>query len=193
MLIRGFYSDPHFGHAAVVNYCKRPFVDVEEMDTQLIDNYNDLIGKGDTVLWLGDCFFGSSEYAKDVMDELNGTKILVWGGHDGSISRMLKVGFSMVMYFAYVSIADQTCLARHYPYPGSKHRDGRIVNDYVEQHLMPLKNQVLIHGHTHTDKRLINNQIHVGVDAWDFKPVMFEQVEELVKTIKNIRDSVEGY
>ena len=192
-MITAFYSDPHFGHDNIINFCDRPFKDVDDMDTQLIDNYNELIKEDDTVLWLGDCFFGSTDYAKDIMYELHGNKILVCGPIEDRITRMLKIGFSVVLHFCYVNVAEQTCLARHYPYPGTKHRDGRNVDDYVDTHLNPIKSQILLHGHTHTNIKRLGNQIHVGVDAWDYKPALLTDVEDLVKELRPSKESAVGY
>lgn len=53
-----FISDPHFGHKNVLEFEKRPFSTVEEMDQAIIDNVNYTIKKkNDIVFWLGDMFF----------------------------------------------------------------------------------------------------------------------------------------
>ncbi len=47
-----FISDPHFGHKNVLEFEKRPFSTVEEMDQAIIDNVNYTIKKR-TILCFG--------------------------------------------------------------------------------------------------------------------------------------------
>lgn len=35
-----FTSDTHFGHANIINLCKRPFRDVNHMNDMLVENWN---------------------------------------------------------------------------------------------------------------------------------------------------------
>lgn len=78
-----FTSDTHFGHENVVKY--RPdFSSVEEMDEGLIKNWNDTVGKNDTVIIMGDMFFRNKRPAEEYLERLKGEKILVRGNHDES-------------------------------------------------------------------------------------------------------------
>lgn len=179
-----YWADPHFGHKRIIELCYRPFSSTEEMDDALIDNYNSYVCKDDTVAWLGDTFFMSVAGAKRIMDRLNGRKVLIWGGHDKSFSAMLRMGFSAVALQMDVLIADRVCTLCHFPYPSTRlhdteEEDGRFVK------LRPLKKrgQVLIHGHTHLKEKFSGTMIHVGVDAWDFKPVAHHMLETLVNKI----------
>jgi len=51
---------------------------------------------------------------------------------------------------------------------------------YAELRPVRRKGEVLIHGHTHLKRKLHENMIHVGVDAWDFRPVLYEEIEEMI-------------
>lgn len=44
-----FTSDLHFGHAAVIHYCKRPYGSLEEMHAALIRNWNQFVRPEDVV------------------------------------------------------------------------------------------------------------------------------------------------
>ena len=44
-----FTSDHHFGHAGALGLYERPFASVAEMDRQMIDRWNSVIGPDDEV------------------------------------------------------------------------------------------------------------------------------------------------
>ena len=48
-----FTSDTHFGSKRTLELSKRPFDTVEDMDSQIIENWNKAVGKNDTVIHLG--------------------------------------------------------------------------------------------------------------------------------------------
>lgn len=49
-----FTSDLHLGHPAIIGMQNRPFGNVEEMNQVLLENYNSVVHKNDTVYILGD-------------------------------------------------------------------------------------------------------------------------------------------
>jgi len=58
-----FTSDMHLGHKNIIKYSNRPFNSLVEMDQVIIDNYNSVVKKGDTVYDLGDfCFTNPKKY-----------------------------------------------------------------------------------------------------------------------------------
>ena len=78
-----FISDTHFGHTNIIPYCDRPFVSVEQMNRYMIQQWNSVVKKNDTVYHLGDfslCI--SPEEVKDIVSQLNGNIRLVKGNHD---------------------------------------------------------------------------------------------------------------
>ena len=181
MNITAFYADPHFNHMSrsggIIKLADRPFADIDEMNEALIDRYNRAIGELDTVLWVGDCFFYSFRKAREIMDRLNGEKLLVLGNHDKGASSMAKLGF-LVMDKCIMHIAGRACEVNHYPYAGG----GRPEDDgFADHRPKPVKGRILIHGHHHLNRQVYKNMIHVGVDAWDFYPAPMIQVEELIR------------
>lgn len=73
-----FTSDMHLGHKAVIRMQNRPFENVEEMNRILIDNYNSVVHKDDTVYILGDiCYRISVDSANDLIASLKGKKYLM--------------------------------------------------------------------------------------------------------------------
>ena len=49
-----YISDLHFGHANILKFDNRPFRNTEEMETSLIENWNNTVLAGDTTYILGD-------------------------------------------------------------------------------------------------------------------------------------------
>lgn len=76
-----FTSDTHFGHENIIKFCKRPYQSVEEMNEALIENWNKVIGKNDTVFHLGDFALGGSTVWNNTLDRLNGKIYLIFGNH----------------------------------------------------------------------------------------------------------------
>lgn len=179
-MINAFYSDPHFGHTNIIKLAGRPFSSVKRMDEYLIYRYNDKVGMNDVVLWLGDAFLCPIDKAKGIMQQLNGTKLLVLGNHDRTTKTMTDIGFSLVMDTASLNIDGRSCRFSHFPYAGAVHARG-VDDRFKEKRLTRRRNEILIHGHTHTDRKVMNSMINVGCDANDFAPVLYD---ELVQTMK---------
>ncbi len=49
-----FTADHHFGHANIIDFCQRPFADVDAMDEALVARWNEVVGDEDEVWYLGD-------------------------------------------------------------------------------------------------------------------------------------------
>jgi len=168
-----FYSDPHFGHAKIIEYCERPFMDVNHMADRLIENYNSQVERNETVLWLGDCFFRHTDgKMANVLDALNGKKVLVAGNHDRKSCRMAAVGFEFVTKQLVWQQEGHTFRGSHYPWRDMM-QDERFPNWHPKRN----KAEVLVHGHTHDKRKHAGgNSVHCGVDAWDYSPVSIDDV-----------------
>ena len=75
-------TDTHFNHENIRNgklegTC-RPF----DYQKQILDNWNQLVAPNDLVYHLGDVIFARKEELADIMNSLNGIKILIRGNHD---------------------------------------------------------------------------------------------------------------
>lgn len=187
-----FTSDTHFGHSNIIKYCDRPFKNTDHMDRVIIDNWNDTVSDDSIVFHLGDVAMGDITKSLPKVGLLRGCKVLVTGNHDRTF---VKYGAAKVSqwtpeyekYFdlvesekgmGYKSPEGVRFALSHFPYtgdhtPSDRHSDVRPVDNG-----MPL-----IHGHTHSTDRLTlsikgTQQIHVGVDAWDFTPVSWDQIKE---------------
>ena len=78
-----FTSDLHFYHKNIIDFCSRPFENIEHMNAMLIKNWNSVVQPDDDVIIAGDFMFSSNlEYLENILNQLNGTKWLVLGNHD---------------------------------------------------------------------------------------------------------------
>lgn len=86
-----FTSDTHFGHAAVINLCSRPFTSVDEMDQEMIERWNAAVRPSDTVWHLGDFAHKCRpDRINWIFSRLNGTKHLIVGNHDKRPAKGLR-------------------------------------------------------------------------------------------------------
>lgn len=182
-MITHFYSDPHFGHRQIIGHAERPFASLDDMHSTFVDRYNEQVDGECVVVWVGDAFFMGWEAAREILDAMNGFKILVIGNHDGSKTKCGRIGFDAIVDEMEMRIGDRHVIVSHYPYAGSMRRHGDVDTRYPERRPRRVKGQVLIHGHTHTTKRRIGNMIHVGVDAWDYRPASMAEVAPLVAEV----------
>lgn len=75
-------SDTHFDHGNIIEYCDRPFESASEMDSQLIDNWNQRVAYDDTVLFGGDIAMARSDIAIEYAQKVNGQLVMLNGNHD---------------------------------------------------------------------------------------------------------------
>lgn len=164
------------------------------MDEEIIRRWNEVVSPEDTVYHLGDIALGPIDKSLAKITRLNGYKIAVLGNHDRPFMRMGKHDedtwwdryadvFQEVLSWegAQVELPGfGTVAISHFPYTGDHTPDDRHSGVRMLDEGMPL-----IHGHSHTTDRLTfsnkgTKQVHVGQDAWDFRPVSLEQIIELL-------------
>lgn len=182
-----FTSDTHFYHTNIIEFCKRPFMDIEAMNETLIANWNKVVGTNDIVFHLGDFCLGDSAKWNRLLDRLNGEIYLILGNHDlKNFRKSYAERFKSVAMQMNIEVDNQKICLNHYPflcYDGSY--------DGVWQ----------LFGHVHTNrnhtgndtarlKMLFPTQYDVGVDNNDFTPVSFAQVKEVIE--KQIEQSKKG-
>ncbi len=192
-MTRFFTSDTHFGHKNIIAYSDRPFRDFDEMDWKMVANWNERVGPTDVVYHLGDVAMGLTDRWDAILKALNGYKVLVVGNHDRIFKGMSKAQNDkwddkyhewfdeVVDNYRGLWLDDGTIVdLSHFPYNGDSH-DG----DRYEEYRLYDAGRVLVHGHTHSHEKVSRSsrgtkQIHVGVDAWDYRPVSEDEVIELI-------------
>ena len=97
-----FTADMHFGHRAIITMQNRPFESVEEMNRVLLQNFNAVVQKDDTVYIIGDiCHHMKIEDADNLIKKLNGKKYLIRGNHDKNYDPRL---FADIQDFMKISV-----------------------------------------------------------------------------------------
>jgi len=174
MIETWFTSDTHFNHANIIKYCNRPFVNIDEMDAVLIDNWNERVKPNDIVWHLGDFIFSRNwkEIAK-LANRLNGKISLLKGNHDKYLyknrhSLINNKGWGTNSFdtisdsYKEVNINGQRMTLCHYGM--------RVWNasHWGNWHL---------YGHSHDTLPSLGRSFDVGVDANDYKPLHFDEVK----------------
>lgn len=185
---RFFTSDTHFGHKNILNYCYRPFADMEQMQRGLIKHWNETVGPDDEIYVLGDFSF-NPKWSRIITPQLNGKKHLIYGNHDAPfpnkekhIRKYFEDGWITVRRTAELTLKDGTIVnLNHFPY--TLHDDGRF-----PEYRTPDNGRPLIHGHTHGLYFKKNNGIDVGYDV--FLRILTE--DEVIAAIKDPRDFIEA-
>lgn len=183
-----FYTaDLHFGHANILKYCNRPFQNVEEMDEQLIKNWNSVISaKGDTVYILGDfSFYKDQQKTINVLNRLNGSeKHLILGNHDVHMKAWVKEKFTSCEYYKEIYIPDtegyggkQFVVLMHYAM--------KVFNKCHH-------GAIQLFGHSHGTILGNSQQLDVGVDCWNYTPVSYTQIKEKLSTLPLYKQNIEN-
>jgi calcineurin-like phosphoesterase family protein len=198
-----FGSDHHFGHENIIRYCSRPWPanpeGVEAMNAEMIQRHNEVAGKDDVYLHLGDLVLSARWLEQTAA--MNGRKMIIPGNHDGCwphARKPAKIPAARVMYEAagWEVLGEQAevilpgggrVLACHLPYEGDSREKSGGVDRYKEFRPAWL-GAPQICGHVHDawrEKEIARpghtmRMLNVGVDVWDFAPVAVSAVEKWV-------------
>lgn len=157
-------ADPHFYHENVIEYCGRPFKNVDRMNNHIVNMYNKVVGPDDECYIIGDFSLSTSKrQLQSILQRLNGKKHLVAGNHDRlSVYDYLDIGFSSVCGFIG---DDQTA-----------NRTSLHVNMCHDPCHAQVQNSSWLCGHVHNTYQSYYNEeldcaiVNVGVDVWDYTP-----------------------
>lgn len=195
-----FTSDLHLGHRLVAELRGFTYSDyanqgelwtsetlTAEHDRVLAENWDALVKPSDQVWVLGDISAGGTKAQHKALDWLRdrpGGKHLIAGNHDGchpmhrdahKWQPLYLDVFKTVQPFARRKINGQPVLLSHFPYQGD-HTEA----DRYDQYRLRDLGVLLLHGHIHRPLRKMGYQIHVGLDAWNLKPVNLDELIILI-------------
>lgn len=164
-------SDTHFGHDNVIQYCSRPYRDIEHMNEDLILKWNNVVSRADKVFHLGDFGFGSKQAMGDIVSRLNGKISIVLGNHDAhSVKWHRDVGFAEVC--KYPIIYEGQFIFSHAPFFNTSMLTGKEPTEFINifGHLHNLGNFPVIGG----------NYACVSVENIGYKPILFDTLKKRI-------------
>jgi calcineurin-like phosphoesterase family protein len=177
-----FTSDYHAFHKKILILGKgRPFRDLDEHNSALVDRHNAVVKPNDLVYNLGDFAMSCGwDQAYAFRQRLMGLQHFTWGNHDRPPTG--KVAWDMIRMRpdCFVEVEHSFVLdLRAY---GVKHPvtvGHFMMGTYTKSH----RGAWNLYGHSHgqlpEEPRWMS--FDVGVDAWDFAPVSIEQVAQKMK------------
>ena len=160
-----FTSDTHFGSEKTITKAARPFDNVNQMNKEIIKQWNSVVKPNDIVYHLGD--FGDLQH----LNKLNGKIRLVMGNHERkenmTVEKLLSYGFDAVYENNAVIVADGlTVNMCHEP---SKHNN-KMFN---------------LFGHLHNLILLKPYGVNVGVDCHHYQPINFDRIQLYIRLRDN--------
>lgn len=158
-------GDLHLGHDKILHFSPmRGGTTTEEHDKWIIDQWNSVVTKRDTVWVLGDVAF-SAEALHLKVGQLKGNKILVRGNHDRQDTK------EYMRYFSHIY--------------GIVKKNGFWIT-HAPVHPQELRGKRNIHGHVHQN-HIMNGDviddryINVSVENCNGIPVLFDSIIERFK------------
>lgn len=164
-------SDLHFNHDKSFIYQPRGFTSVEEMNDQIIKNWNEIITDNDEVYILGDLMLGDTDKGIELFNQLNGIKHIIIGNHDTD-NRIIKyrnqIPNSTIEFAQRLKYNKHSFYLTHYPTLTANY------DDYKTNGIINLC------GHIHTtdpfydfNKGLI---YHCELDAHNCYPISLDKI-----------------
>ena len=160
-------GDQHFNHKNIIQYCQRPFKDIDEMNETLIMNWNAKVRDDDLVYVLGDMFWG--EPVREILDKLKGNIIYIpaqeWS-HEKAVlkyqDRFVKIAPLMAVkaneYSTYITFC-------HY-----------CLRTWPRSHY----NSWHVFAHSHGRLPAIGKSHDAGVDNNKFFPLTFDELCSII-------------
>lgn len=177
-----FTSDLHYNHQKIIDFCGRPFKDVDEMNETLIKNWNSVVDMHDIVFNLGDLYWGNHSDLTDLLSQLHGRHYLIMGNHDYKrVKQNDKVWFQQIITQKYIKVDNQKIYLNHFPllcFNGSTNGRNSVWQLFGHVHTSKYKNDG---SDFERLKYLMPTQYDVGVDLNDFTPVSFHTVKTRIE------------
>lgn len=193
-----YISDLHLFHKNVTkagrDFDKRPYMDLEEMHSDILLKWNQAVTNADHVFILGDFIWKFTADNRDevmkMIKEMNGNLHLIIGNHDKIKDSNFKKRFEEIIHYKRVDDVldgeNRTVIMSHYYMP------------LYEQHY---RGAILLHGHSHNSSESdMEREITELVKSKGFSPVeiynigcMYPYMDYTPRTLQEIVDGYNKY
>lgn len=179
-----YIADTHFRDQIIFDKCKRPFKSLDDMESTMINRWNNKIKDDDIVYVLGD-IVNDDISSIEIFNKLKGHKHLIVGNHDHSIIEDIKKSnvFESIKFIDLIIDNNRKVCVCHYP-----------LMDWMDFN----KEGILVYGHIHnkTEKngyvyKLMKDYYknlpayNCGVDVCDFEPKTLDELIYIKEENKN--------
>jgi calcineurin-like phosphoesterase family protein len=166
-----FSADYHLSHKNIIKYCNRPFQNVEEMDSVIIDNLKSRVKPGEILYYLGDLTF-KKDVAIEFFNEFEEIEIhYIIGNHDNKeVLQVAEQYCASISHLKDIIIEEQPITLCHYAM--------RVWN---KSHF----NAWQLYGHSHGTLQPIGKQYDVGIDNNGFYPINFDDLQKIMEHLPN--------
>lgn len=168
-----YISDIHFSHKEIIDFCNRPYENIQDMNEDIIRRWNSVVTPNDVVRIVGDIAMPKTkediQNVIQLVKRLNGNKTLIIGNHDYKLIKnkdFVKL-FSSVENYMVTKDNGRKVVLFHYP---------------TEEWEGFFKGYIHVHGHLH-DKdesiRVIKNRYNASADILDLTPRTLDELIEI--------------
>jgi len=150
-------GDLHFGHKGISRF--RGMGEEEQHREQIIKNFNESLGKRDSLYLLGDIAF-SDDMIEQIARIKCGYKFLILGNHDSkNITKWMTVVNGI--------------------FGITKHKGAWL--SHAPIHPNELRGKINIHGHVHYATLDDHRYYNVSLENIDYRPIHLEQIKANIK------------
>lgn len=191
-----FGSDFHFSHANIIRGVSewketreeeseqdtRDFATIEEHDSALLKNINDMVKENDIFYFLGDWSFGGPDNVVKFRKLVNCRNIhFIYGNHDERIEKRYS---NTDLFSSYQHVLQLTIKIGETE--TGKHIKQKFFLSHYSHQVWPKSNKGSIHlfGHSHgTIQRAFGKSMDVGVDTNGLRPYHLDEVLDRMKNV----------
>lgn len=164
-------ADLYLGYANIIRRNNRPFMNVEEMDKTLFDNWNDTVSSDDLVYLLGDISKRESTKNLDYwLKRLPGNIVFIKGDDDFSVND------EFLLDYVVLDIGNRRFCLVHNPADAPEGFDGWIIHAYN------YSCDLLKHPFIDREKKTIN----ISLEATKYRPIALTEIEGIVSWAESI-------